>query len=106
MGEENRVEIESLKDADVIREAILDQGITQAGLASLLGYKHQSSVSGRLSGKSMSTERFVTMLSAMGYEVVVRKIETDETTGEITKRDMWKVAPAEHRNSGNKPRER
>lgn len=96
-------ELIRLKDADVIRAAIIDRGITQAALAGLLGYGNQSSVSGRLNGKSMSTERFVTMLSAMGYEVIVRKVEFDEQTGEITKEDKWQVAPSEHRSSGKKP---
>lgn len=96
-------ELICLKDADVIRAAISDKGITQAALAGLLGYGNQSSVSGRLNGKSMSTERFVTMLAAMGYEVVVRKAEIDEQTGEVTRKDMWQVAPSEHRNSGKKP---
>lgn len=99
-------EIEYLKDADVVREAIAHEGITQAALADLLGYGNQSSVSGRLNGKSMSTERFVTMLSVMGYDVVVRKVETNPDTGEITEKDMWKVAPANHRNAGKKPYEK
>lgn len=96
-------ELNCLKDSDVIRAAIIDKGTTQTALAEMLGYGGQSSVSSRLNGRSMSTERFVTMLAAMGYEVIVRKTEVDEQTGELTRKDMWQVAPSEHRNSGRKP---
>ena len=63
----------TMKEADIIRAVMKETGTTQVTLTELLGYGHQSSVSGRINSPRMSVERFSAMIDAMGYEVVVRE---------------------------------
>lgn len=83
---------ERLDNTEIIREVMKETGINQLKLSQILGYKTQSGLSGRLNSVSMSVERFVTFIEAMGYEVVVRKsnsiIYDEENSGK-----EWVVSP-------------
>ena len=74
-----------MNEKDIIKEAMKTCGWNQETLAEKLGYKTQSCVSNRLAGKSMRVDTFVKMLSAMGYEVVVKSISP-----KINK-NTWKI---------------
>ena len=61
-----------MNEKEIIYAAMKSLNWTQTTLAKQCGYKNQSGVSERLSGKSMRVDTFVKFLSAMGYEVVVK----------------------------------
>lgn len=66
------MEKQVMKDTEIVRDIMKETGTTQMMLKDMLGYKAQSSVSGRLNTPRMSVERFSAMLDVLGYEVVVR----------------------------------
>ena len=76
---------------DIVKSAMSESGITQLKMSELLGYTSQATVSQRLNTPRMSLDKFVEMLSVIGYEVVVRKTKVDQETGEVTKEDKWVV---------------
>ena len=74
-----------MNEKDIVYEAMKSCGWTQKELASHAGYNTQSAISNRLNGKSMRVDTFVKLLSAMGYEVVVR------STSPNTNKNKWTV---------------
>lgn len=76
---------------DIVKAAMAESGTTQQTMSELLGYTSQSTVSQRLNTPRMSLDKFTEMLSVLGYEVVVRKVNVDEETGEVKKEDKWVV---------------
>lgn len=74
-----------MNDKTIVRKALELRKISQQELAKLAGYKSQSNIASILNRntKGMRTDNFVTLLSAMNYEVVV----FDKTTGN----KMWTV---------------
>lgn len=75
-----------MKSSDVVKEAMKSLGWSQETLAKQLGYSTQSYVGNRLHGKSMRVDTFVKLLSAMGYEVVVK------STSPKSNHNEWKVS--------------
>ena len=72
-----------MKSNEVIREAMKIDGISQANLATKVGYKNQSSVGNALSRENgMRVDVFVKMMNAMGYDVVVRRGKDEMTITE------------------------
>lgn len=88
-------ELEKLSGNEIVKMAMSDSKTTQNKLFRRMGYKGQGTVSKMINSTRMSLDSFSGMLSAMGYEVVVRKASVDEDTGEIVKTDMWKVEAPE-----------
>lgn len=94
-----------MEDTDIVKAVMKETGTTQVALTQLLGYANQSAVSGRLNSRGLGVERFVSMLEAMGYEVVVRKIvkrdgSEDEVRGGLENsadEKEWVVAPGKRR---------
>lgn len=74
-----------MNEKDIIREAMVSCGWNQEILAQKVGYKTQSAISNRLSGKSMRVDTFVKLLAAMGYEVMVR------STSPNTNKNKWVI---------------
>lgn len=63
-----------MNEKEIIKTAMVADGITQKELAVALGWSSQQSVGNMLARKnSMRLDNFVKMLNEMGYEVVVRK---------------------------------
>ena len=59
---------------EMVKKVMQEEGVTSPKLAAKLGYNTPSGVTERLRGKQdMRVDTFVRFLSAMGYEVVVRK---------------------------------
>lgn len=87
--------LEAMNGTGIVKSAMADSKTTQNKLTKRLGYKGQGTVSQRINTARMSLDKFAEMLSAMGYEVVVRKTAVDKETGEIMKTDMWKVEAPE-----------
>ena len=69
-----------MNDRQIVRAALKRNGITQPALSEMLGYKRET-VGTILKGKSiMGVDKFFRMLSALGYEIAVRKKDgTDKT---------------------------
>lgn len=62
-----------MNDRQIVRAVLKRNGMTQPALSEKLGYKRET-VGTILKGKSiMGVDKFYRMLSALGYEVVVRK---------------------------------
>ncbi len=64
---------EPMTGVEVLRDVMKEEAITQKELSDRLGYSNPSAITNRLNSTSISMERFVSILSVMGYEVVVRK---------------------------------
>lgn len=64
-----------MKETDIVKAALKARGWQQETLASACGYKTQSAIGNRLQGDSMKVSTFVKLLSAMGYEVIVRSVD-------------------------------
>lgn len=72
-----------MKSNEVVRTVMSADGITQANLATKLGYKTQSGVGNALSRENgMRVDVFVKMMNAMGYDVVVRRGKDEMTVTE------------------------
>lgn len=78
---------EPMTGVEVIRDVMSREGIMQKELAEMLGYSNASAITNRLNSTSISMERFVSILSVMGYEVIVRR--KDEEQNDDTE---WVVA--------------
>lgn len=64
---------------DAVRMAMKETGMTSPVLAKQLGYNTPSGVTERLRGsQDMRVDTFAKFLSAMGYEIIVRKIGESE----------------------------
>lgn len=61
----------------VINEAIKSlmekEGVTQARMATAIGYSNQRTISSKLMSNNMTFDRAIEMLEVMGYEVVIQK---------------------------------
>lgn len=69
-----------MNDRQIIRAVLKRNGITQPALSEMLGYKRET-VGTILKGKSiMGVDKFFRMLSALGYEIVVRKKDGNDKT--------------------------
>lgn len=73
-----------MNEKDIVKEAIKTLGWNQTQLAEATGYKTQSAISNRLTGNSMRVDTFVKMLSAMGYEVVVKSTSPQKNKNQWT----------------------
>ena len=75
----NEKEVRSKMTAkEAIRKIMEEQGVSQYKLAELCGMKYQSSVTGVLNrGNSLRVDMLEQMISAMGYEIVIRKVGED-----------------------------
>ncbi len=63
---------------EIVVEAMKQKNFNQGQLATAAGLKRQSNVSEMLRSSSMSVDNFSKLLSAMGFEVVVRDKQTNE----------------------------
>lgn len=69
-----------MNDRQIVRAALKRNGMTQPALSEMLGYK-RGTVGTILKGKSiMGVDKFFKMLSALGYEIVVRKKDGKDLT--------------------------
>lgn len=73
-----------VNEKDIVKEAMKTLGWNHTQLAEAVGYKTQSAVSSRLTGNSMRVDTFVKMLSAMGYEVVVKSTSPQKNKNQWT----------------------
>ncbi len=73
-----------MKSTDVVREIMKESGITQYELGKKLGYASQAGLAGRLNAPKIGVATLATILSGLGYELIVRK--EGERDG-----DEWKV---------------
>lgn len=67
------MEREEMKATDAIRAILEESGITQTAFAEMLGYRHQSGISGRLNTLRTSVDKLGEMADVLGYEIVLRK---------------------------------
>ena len=65
--------MKEMSGTDIIRNVMHKEGVTHQNLADKLGYRSPSAVTGRLSTPRISVDKMVEMLSAMDYEIIVRK---------------------------------
>lgn len=87
--------LDMMNGTAIVKAAMSETGTTQVKLSQMLGYKGQGTVSQRINTMRMSLDKFVEMLSAMGYEVIVRKPVVDEEGEIIEYEDKWGVKPPE-----------
>lgn len=73
-----------MNEKDIVKEAMKTLGWNQTQLAEAMGYKTQSAISNRLTGNSMRVDTFVKMLSAMGYEVVIKSTSPQKNKNQWT----------------------
>lgn len=73
-----------MNEKEVVTAAMKTLGWNQSQLAEAAGYKTQSAISNRLTGNSMRVDTFVKLLSAMGYEVVVRSTSPQKNKNQWT----------------------
>ena len=73
-----------VNEKDIVKEAMKTLGWNQTKLAEAVGYKTQSAISNRLTGNSMRVDTFVKMLSAMGYEIVVKSTSPQKNKNQWT----------------------
>ena len=73
-----------MNEKDIVRAAMKSLGWNQIKLAEATGYKTQSAISSRLTGNSMRVDTFVKMLSAMGYEVIVKSTSPQKNKNQWT----------------------
>lgn len=67
-----------MKAKDIIRKIMNEKGYSQEKLAVECGMKRQSNVTGVLNrGASLRVDILEQMVSAMGYEIVIRPIGSD-----------------------------
>ena len=78
-----------MNEKDIIKLAMKSCGWNQEVLAQKCGYKTQSAISNRINGKSLRVDTFVKILSAMGYEVVIK------STSPNTNKNQWKIDVSE-----------
>lgn len=83
-------ELEAMNGTGIVKAAMADSKTTQVMLTAKMGYKGQGTISQRINTARMSLDKFAEMLSAMGYDVVVRKVRDKNGEG-IEPVDMWKV---------------
>lgn len=76
----------------IIKAAMAESKTTQVMLCERMGYTGQGTVSARINSPRMSLDKFSEMLSAMGYDVVVMKRETDSETGEVSRVEKWTLS--------------
>lgn len=77
-----------MTEKGIVREAMKTVGWNQETLAHQMGYNTQSAIGNRINENnktSMRVDTFVKMLSAMGYEVVVR------STSRSANKNEWVV---------------
>jgi transcriptional regulator with XRE-family HTH domain len=68
-----------MTDKEVMRRAMHEKQVTQRELASLVGYVGQSGIGQMLKGNSGTrADVLEKVLSALGYEIIVRNKETTE----------------------------
>ncbi len=60
-------------DIHAIKAVLEDKGMTQVELARVLGYSSQAGVSGIITRRRTSLDKFVAVANALGYRVVVQK---------------------------------
>lgn len=75
-----------MNEKEIVKEAMKTVGWSQETLAEKMGYKHQSAVSNRLTGKSMRVDTFVKFMSLMGYEVIVK------STSPNSNKNQWTIS--------------
>ena len=64
---------------EAVKKIMQEEGVTSPKLSVQLGYTTPSGVTERLRGKQdMRVDTFAKFLGAMGYEIVVRKIDGDD----------------------------
>jgi len=90
------MELERMDGSKIIKTAMADSKTTQNVLCKRMGYEGQGTVSKMVNSPRMSLDSFSKMLSAMGYEVIVRKVEVCKETGEVTTTEKWKVSAPEY----------
>jgi hypothetical protein len=78
-----------MNEKDIIRAAMNVRGYNQTMLAEQAGLKRQTNVSEMLRSRSIRVDNFVKLLSAMGFEVIVK----DKNSA--NKENVWKVGGAE-----------
>jgi hypothetical protein len=78
-----------MNEKDIIRAAMSVRGYNQTMLAEQAGLKRQTNVSEMLRSRSIRVDNFVKLLSAMGFEVIVK----DKNSA--NKENVWKVGGAE-----------
>lgn len=62
---------------EIVISAMSQRGFNQTMLAEAAGLKRQTNVSEMLRSSSMRVDNFVKLLSAMGYEVIVKDKNPD-----------------------------
>ena len=66
-----------VRDTEVIRTVMKENGVKQAELMEKLGYSTQSAVSELINRRRTSLEKVVAALNKMGYSVVVKRHGVD-----------------------------
>ena len=74
-----------MTEREILIEAMKTRGFTQQMLADAIGVRRQSNISELLRSKSMRTGNFVKLLDALGFDVIVK----DRNSNESEK--VWKV---------------
>lgn len=91
------MKLEKLDGGRIIKAAMAESKTTQNMLYKKMGYEGQGTISKMVNSPRMSLESFSKLLSAMGYEVIVHKVETEEGTGKVKKTEKWKVDAPEYK---------
>lgn len=66
-----------VRDTEVIRTVMKENGVKQAELMEKLGYSTQSAISELINRRRTSLEKVVAALNAMGYSIVVKRHRVD-----------------------------
>lgn len=69
--------LRQVRDTDVIRTVMKENGIKQTELMEKLGYSTQSAISELINRKRASLEKVIAALNKMGYSVVVKRHGVD-----------------------------
>ena len=72
-GAKKRKAVRRVLDTHAIKAVLDDKGMTQVELAKVLGYSSQAGVSGIITRRRTSLDKFVAVANALGYRVVVQK---------------------------------
>lgn len=61
-----------MNPSEIVRTLLQRTGTTQQGLAEMLGYTSQGTVSNRLKSGNMTAKVFFETVDVLGYEVIIR----------------------------------
>lgn len=65
-----------MNEKDIIKEVMAESGINRVTLGEMCGYKSKSAITEIMNRTGMKVEIFSKLLSAMGCEIIIRRVST------------------------------